>query len=266
MKLETLTLEVVKLAKEVGNYIRNQRDKISVSDVENKGLHDLVTFVDKESENRIVQRLSKLFAEAGFIAEENQALKRKSDYNWIIDPLDGTTNFIHGIPVFSVSIALANKEEIILGVIYEINQDECFYAWKGGGAYLNSKQIYVSTTAKLNDSLLATGFPYSDYALLKPYLELFEDLMKSTRGIRRLGSAAADMAYLACGRFDVFYEYGLSSWDIAAGIIIVIEAGGNVSDFNNEDNFLFGRQMIASNSIVHQEFLKHLQQYFTQYL
>jgi myo-inositol-1(or 4)-monophosphatase len=266
MNLNTITIEVAKLAKKVGAYIKTQHNNISDTDIEHKGLHDLVTFVDKEAEHRIVKGLTKILPEAGFIAEENQALKKKEAYNWIIDPLDGTTNFIHGVPVFSVSIALALNDEVISGVIYEINQDECFYAWKNGGAYLNNKRILVSSTKKLNDSLIATGFPYADYTRLKHYLGLFEELMKSTRGLRRLGSAAVDMAYLACGRFDVFYEYGLNPWDVAGGIIIVKEAGGHVTDFKGGEDFLFGREIIASNNQVYTEFTNLLKQHFDEHI
>jgi len=266
MNLKPITIEVAELAKDVGAYIKTQHNKISDSDVEHKGLHDLVTFVDKEAENRIVKGLTKMLPEAGFIAEENQALKKKESYNWIIDPLDGTTNFIHGVPVFSVSIALALNDKIISGIIYEINLDECFYAWKNGGAYLNGNQIKVSSTKKINNSLIATGFPYADYTRLKPYLGLFEELMKVSRGIRRLGSAAIDLAYLACGRFDVFYEYGLNPWDVAGGIIIVKEAGGHVTDFKSGDDFLFGREIIASNNQVHEEFTDLLKQHFNEHI
>lgn len=176
--------------------------------------------------------------------------------------MDGTTNFIHGLPIFSISIALAHKNEIIAGVIYEINQDECFYAWKNGGAFLNGKQIYVSKTDKLDDSLLATGFPYYDYSRLDAYLQLFKHFMQNTRGVRRLGSAAVDLAYVACGRFDGFYEYGLNPWDVAAGIILVKEAGGNCIDFNEGKDYLYGREIIASNKNIQKELFESLQIFF----
>lgn len=264
MNLKAITIDVIELAKEIGNYIKTQRSIISGSDVEYKGIHDLVTFVDKEAEKRLVNSLSKILPKAGFIAEENQSLEKTEEYNWIIDPLDGTTNFIHGVPVFSVSIALAFKEEVISGVIYEVNRDECFYAWQEGGSFLNGVRINVTHNDSLDNALLATGFPYSDYSLLKPYLGLFEEMMKITRGLRRLGSAAVDMAYLACGRFDVFYEYGLNPWDIAAGVIIVKEAGGMVTDFSSKDAFLFGREIVASNTHIHKTFMSHLQKYFME--
>jgi len=262
MNLENITNQVVGLARSVGGFIKTESKKFSSDDIIEKGVHNLVTYVDKESENKIVNALKTIFPEAGFIAEENQALERKEQYNWIIDPLDGTTNFVHSLPPFSVSIALADKEEIIAGVIYEINLDECFYAWKDGPAFLNGGEIHVSKTKLLDNSLIATGFPYYDYSLMKPYLELLSDLMQTSRGVRRLGSAAVDLAYVACGRFDLFYEYSLNPWDVAAGILIVQRAGGAVSDFKGGKDFLFGKQIIASNKLIHKEFDSKMQQFF----
>jgi len=164
--------------------------------------------------------------------------------------------------LFSISIALAKKEEILLGVIYEINLDECFFAWKDGPAFLNGNIISVSKTAEMTDSLIATGFPYYDYSKIKNYLSLLGDLMETTRGIRRLGSAAVDLAYVACGRFELFYEYSLNPWDVAAGIVIVQQAGGQVSDFKNGRNYLFGKEIIASNKLIQHEFLIKLKKHF----
>jgi myo-inositol-1(or 4)-monophosphatase len=262
MNLENITIQVVGLARNVGEFIRTESKKFKSEDIIEKGVHNLVTYVDKESEKQIVSSLRKVFPEAGFIAEENQELKRNERYNWIIDPLDGTTNFVHGLPPFSVSIALADKDEIIIGVIYEINLAECFYAWKDGPAFFNGKQIQVSKTKLLDNALIATGFPYYDYSLMKPYLELLSDLMQSTRGVRRLGSAAVDLAYVACGRFDLFYEYSLNPWDVAAGILIVQRAGGTVSDFKGGTDFLFGKQIIATNKLIHKEFYSKMKQHF----
>jgi myo-inositol-1(or 4)-monophosphatase len=230
--------------------------------VEEKGLHDLVSYVDKEAEKRLVTALSEIVPAAGFIAEENPHLKRSSKMNWIVDPLDGTTNFVHGVPLYSVSIALIDENELVSGVVYEINHDECFYAWKDGTAFLNDKPLKVSPAKKLEQSLVATGFPYHDYSLMKPYLKLFDDLMRSTRGIRRLGSAAVDLAYVACGRFELFYEYGLNPWDVAAGAFIVQQAGGQITDFRRGDNYVFGGQIVASNRTTHEELMKKIEQHF----
>jgi len=262
MKLDIITKQVANLSRAVGNIIKGESIKLKSSDIEVKGIHNLVTYVDKQSEKTIVNELRKILPEAGFIAEEDSSLKTEEQYNWVIDPLDGTTNFIHGLPPYSISIALLDKEEPILGVIYEINLDECFYAWKGSPAFLNGKEIYVSKTDLLDNSLIATGFPYYDYSKLPQYMELLSDLMQTTRGVRRLGSAAVDLAYVACGRFDVFYEYGLNSWDIAAGIIIAKQAGATISDFRGANDYLFGREIIASNSKTHIEFLSKIKHHF----
>lgn len=262
MNLELLTKQVSNISRGIGSFLNNEVKKLKKEDIETKGLNDFVTYVDKASEERIIKELRKLLPEAGFIAEENSKLEEKDTYNWIIDPLDGTTNFIHKVPLFAISIALAKKNKIILGVIYEINLHECFYAWKDGGAYLNGHQILVSDCAELKDSLLATGFPYNDYDRLDAYLSLFKDLIKSTHGLRRLGSAAVDLAYTACGRFDGFYEYGLNSWDVAAGAIIVKEAGGIVNDFSGGDDYIFGREIVASAPHFNQEFLKIIKRHF----
>jgi myo-inositol-1(or 4)-monophosphatase len=264
MNLELITKQVTNVARVVGNFLRAEVKKIDLSDIEIKGLNNFVTYVDKNSEKRLVGELSKILPEAGFIAEENSGLQKKDIYNWIIDPLDGTTNFIHKVPLYSISIALMEREKVISGVIYEINLQECFYAWKLGGAFLNGHKIRVSDTAWLKDSLLATGFPYYDYGRLDEYLKLFKFLMEHTHGLRRLGSAAVDLAYTACGRFDGFYEYGLSPWDVAAGAIIVEEAGGKISDFSGNDNFIFGKEVVVANAGVYKELLDAIRLHFSE--
>lgn len=266
MQLDIITKQVVNLSRAVGHTIKQEVNKLDKTDIEEKGLHDLVTYVDKKSEKMIVAELGKILPESGFIAEEDASLKKSEKFNWIIDPLDGTTNFIHRVPLYAISIALMDEDEVIMGVVFEINLNECFYAWKGSPAFLNGKEIHVSNTENLNDSLLATGFPYYDYSMIDPYLVLFKDLMKTSRGVRRLGSAAVDLAYVACGRFDLFYEYGLQSWDVAAGALIVKQAGGKVNDFRDNNNFVFGKQIIASNKLIHNEFTNKLHHYFKEYI
>jgi len=253
---------VANLSRVVGNYIKNESRKLNPADIKHKGLNDLVTYVDRTSEQRLVYELGKLLPEAGFIAEENSSLKKKEKFNWIIDPLDGTTNFVHGIPLYSISIALVEERQIISGVIFEINLHECFYAWQNGGAYLNEHTINTSKTNQLKESLVATGFPYTDFSRIDAYSEVFQHLMKNSHGIRRLGSAAVDLAYVACGRFDTFYEYGLNSWDVAAGALIVKEAGGTVTDFKGKDNYLSDAEIIASNPYIYDEFLELIQRNF----
>ncbi len=262
MNLEALTARVVNLCKETGKMIREEVNKLEEADVEYKGVHNLVTYVDKKSEDILITELGKMLPEAGFIAEEDEKLPRGERYNWIVDPLDGTTNFIHKIPLYSISIALNDGNETILGVVYEINLKECFYAWKNGPALLNGRKIHVTETDELDKSLLATGFPYYDYSLLDPYLALFKDMMQNSRGVRRLGSAAVDLVYVAAGRFELFYEYGLNPWDVAAGALIVKQAGGNITRFNGDNDFVFGKEIVASNNLVHEEFIKKLNSYF----
>ena len=206
MNLQQLTIQVTNLTHAVGKMLKEELKNFSRDKVETKGLHDFVSYVDKSAEEILVKELSKILPEAGFIAEENTETKKGERYNWVIDPLDGTTNFIHGIPLFSISIALMDGDEVISGVVHEVNQNECFYAWKNSKAYLNGNEIKVSDAQTLNDSLLATGFPYYDYSRIKPYMEMFQMLMRQTHGVRRLGSAAVDLAYVACGRFEGFYE------------------------------------------------------------
>lgn len=262
INLQTLCQEVSELSKAVGVFIRSEQTKFSSEKIEVKGKNDFVSYVDKTSEKLIVEKLSKLLPEAGFIAEEGTSTKKGEIYNWVIDPLDGTTNFIHGIPCFAISIALMRKEELILGVIYEVNFDECFYAWEGSKAFLNGKEIRVSETSKLSDSLLATGFPYYDYGHTDEYLRLFKHFMKNTHGLRRLGSAATDLAYVACGRFEGFYEYSLHPWDVAAGAFIVQQAGGKVTDFKGEGNYIFGKEIVAGNAVFFDEFLTAVKTHF----
>ena len=255
MDLKKLTLSVCDLSFGVGEFLKQEVSKLKSTDIQLKGLHNFVTWVDQESEHRIVEKLSKLLLDSGFIAEENPALK-PGEYTWIIDPLDGTTNFIHGVPLYCISIGLMYQDETILGVVYEPNLKECFYTWKSGPAYLNREIIHVSQTATVNESLFATGFPYYDYRRLDDYLAIFKHLLQNSHGVRRLGSAAADLAYTACGRYDGFFEYGLSSWDVNAGSLLVKNAGGMVTDFRGTDDYIFGKQIIATNNAVYSEFLK----------
>ena len=253
MDLNQLLESTITVAKKAGAFIRKERQNFDIDKVEHKGFNDLVSYVDKEAERIIVDELSHLLPEAGFITEEETNNVQKEVYNWIIDPLDGTTNFIHGIPVFSVSIGLSKGDQIVLGVVYEINMDECFYATAGGGAYCNGKAIFVSKAPDLASSLIATGFPYNDLGLMDRYLGVLKSLMQKSHGLRRLGSAAVDLCYVACGRMDGYFEYNLNSYDVAAGALIVQEAGGLVADFKNGDDFIFGREILATNKLIHQE-------------
>jgi myo-inositol-1(or 4)-monophosphatase len=258
---QQLTLATCEIARTVGKFMAEERKSFDVSMIENKGLHDLVSYVDKESEKRIIDELLKLLPESGFIAEEGTNNKRGVRYNWVIDPLDGTTNFIQGVPIYAVSIGLLDGDELVSGVVYEVGRDECFYAWKDGGAFLNGEPIRVSKRGDIHDALLATGFPYHDFSELESYMEFLKWTMKNARGVRRLGSAATDMAYVACGRFDAFWEYDLKPWDVAAGAVIVKEAGGIVTDYKGGNNYLFGREIVASNKLIDKLILDKIQEF-----
>jgi myo-inositol-1(or 4)-monophosphatase len=264
MNLENLCFDVQGIAKIAGVFIAEEREKFSIQDVEVKGKANFVSYVDKQAEKLIVDELQKLLPGSGFIAEEGTGINNGEKYKWIIDPLDGTTNFIHGLPPFAVSIALMEDEEIILGVVYEITQDECFYAWKGSKAYLNGDEIKVSTASTTSDALIATGFPYSAFEKLESYVESMRYFMVHSHGLRRLGSAATDMSYVAAGRFEAFYEHGLKPWDVAAGTIILRQAGGKVSDFNGGDKFLFNGEIVASNGAYFDEFYDIVHKYFLE--
>ncbi len=263
MDLKNLTEQVSQIAKSAGEIIRQNINNRNKLEIETKGLNDFVTQIDKACELLIVTELEKLIPDAGFIAEENTSVKVGETFNWIVDPLDGTTNFIHGFFPCAVSIGLKQNEEIILGVVYEVGFDECFYAWKNGGAWLNGKEIKVSEKSLFKNALLATGFPYHEFAPLEKYMKLLTHLTKNTQGIRRLGSAATDMAYVACGRFDGFYEYDLKPYDVAAGIVIVKEAGGDICDFKGGNDYLFGKEIVASNKAIFSDFRATVAKFMT---
>ncbi|MCL4815675.1 MAG: inositol monophosphatase [Flavobacteriales bacterium] len=260
MNYEEMCKKVVEIAQRAGNFISSQR--VIASDIEEKSKNSLVTFVDKQTEKIIVDALSNLLPEAGFITEEGTSDKKGKKFSWIIDPLDGTTNFIHGVPCYAVSIALTENEDIVLGVVYEINLKECFYAWKNSKAYLNGKEIAVSNTSQLKNALIATGFPYYNFSKLNEYLDLFRNLLQETRGIRRPGAASVDLAYVACGRFGGFYEITLHPWDVAAGAFIIQQAGGFVSDFSGNNNWLYGEEIVVGNKTIHQELLDKIKNHF----
>lgn len=250
--------KVCDIAKKAGETIRLHAGKLEAGEITVKGKHDLVTVADKESEQLIVSELKKILPGAGFIAEEGTETNRGGKYNWIIDPLDGTTNFVHGIAPYAVSIALTEGDKTVIGVVYEVVRDECFYACEGDGAYLNGQRINVSETAEINDCLIATGFPFRNYDRLTPFMDVLKYFILNTRGVRRLGAAAVDLAYIAAGRFDFFFEYDLKPWDVAAGAYIVQRAGGVVCDFGENDNYIFGKEIVASNPFIYNSAIKEL--------
>jgi myo-inositol-1(or 4)-monophosphatase len=254
--LKSLCTEIESAARTAAEFITKESEVFNINDTESKGLNNFVTYVDKGSEKMLIEKLTPLIPEAGFIAEEGTSVKKGLKYNWIIDPLDGTTNFLHNVRPYAISIGLMEDDEVIAGVVHEVSGNETFTAWKDGGAWLNGRRIHVSDTPILSGSLVATGFPYNLFDRLTPYMNLLTYLVKNTHGVRRLGSASIDLAYVACGRFDLFFEYDLKIWDIAAGILLVREAGGKFSDFSGNMTGLSGDETLASNALIYYEILE----------
>lgn len=251
-----ICLNVCEIAKKVGAFIAAERENFSVGMVEIKGHQNFVSHVDKQAERMCVSLLGELLPEAGYITEEQTIEQTKAPLMWVVDPLDGTTNFIHGLPPYCVSIALMNGGEVVVGVIYEVHADECFYAWKGSKAYMNGREIRVSECTKMCDALVSMGFAYDMDDTINDFLRQTEYVQLHTHGVRRLGSAAANLAYVACGRFDAFSQINLSPWDVAAGVLIVKAAGGVVTDLKGGNNYVFGREVITTNKTLYEEFKK----------
>ncbi len=262
MDLTGICQEVIAASKDVGAFIMGEARNFDREKIEFKGINNMVSYVDKEAEKRLAQACRKALPAAGFIAEEGTGQESPGGYNWVIDPLDGTTNFIHGIPVFAISIALMKGNELLLGVVHELNHDECFHAVKGGGAYCNQKKIHAAQHEKLSAALIATGFPYYDFEKKDQYMDIIEALMQNSHGLRRMGAASVDLAYVACGRFDAFFEYNLFPWDVAAGSLIVQEAGGTVSDFRGGGDFVFGKELVAASKLAHPQLLDTIATHF----
>lgn len=258
MEIRALIDNVEKLVRTTGLFIKEELGKVVESDIESKALNSLVSYVDKEAERKLVEGLSALTPGCGFITEEDTPDDDTREYVWIIDPLDGTTNFLRQIPHFSVSVALRVDNIVQLGFVYNIMLDEMFSAGNGHGAYLNGRKIEVSSTEHFNETIIATGFPYENRNTL-PFVDILNDIMIAGRGIRRFGSAALDLAFVAVGRIDAYYECCLNRWDVAAGILIVQEAGGYVTDFKGGANYDNGKEIIASNGIIHEELLNIIQ-------
>ncbi len=253
----------VRAAKIAGNFILDNLGKISKKDVGLKKASDFVTFVDKESERLIIRTIRSYFPEHFFLAEESLKETKTQKYRWIIDPLDGTTNFIHQFPVFSISIALEYKGEIILGVVNDPFKKEIFTAIKGEGAFLNNRLIKVSSISSLKEGLITTGFPFRSKKFIDLYLKLFKEIFNNASDLRRAGSAALDLAYVACGRCEGFFELGLSPWDIAAGEILIREAGGVITDFAGGEDHLKTGNVVAGNPFIHKKLLKKVRRVFS---
>lgn len=257
-ELKRMTLAVCDIAKSAGSYIKEERAKFSLTKVERKHAHDYVSYVDKGSEQRIVSALRQLLPEAGFITEEGSAGHDQEQLVWVIDPLDGTTNFIHQFPPYAVSIALMQGQQIIIGVVYEICANECYYAWQGGGAYLDGTPIHVSHQ-EIEDALLCFQLPYNSEAY-KPTAKHFIDTFYGhCASIRMMGSAAIALCYVAAGRLDGYAEQYLGQWDFMAGGLIVREAGGSVTDFSGSADFTQGNSVVATNGIIQQHILNAIE-------
>ena len=260
--LEQITRLVCQVAREAGAYIRKERASFSLDKVERKHAHDYVSYVDKGSEQLIVKALRKIVPEAGFITEEgttkddvSDVSHQSSDFTWVVDPLDGTTNFIHGFAPYAVSIALCKGREIVVGVVYEIVSDECFYAWKDGGAWIDGQPLHVGTSA-ISDALLCLQLPYNSDAY-KPVIKcLIDHFYGHVGSIRMMGSAAIALCYVAAGRLDAYAERYIGQWDYMAGALIVMEAGGRVTNYAGEDYFMEGDSVVATNGMVHEDLLR----------
>lgn len=259
IQYKDICFSAMEVVKKAAAFVRERHENRHELVIEEKGRQNFVTEVDLKAEQILVSGLSELLPEAGFIAEEGTSTHRGERYNWVVDPIDGTTNFIHGVFPFAISVGLAREDEVVAGIVYEFGLDEYFYAWKGGGAWLNGKAIQVSRVASVGRALIATGFPYTDFTYLEEFMQSMDHFMKHSHGLRRLGSAATDIAYVACGRYDGFYEYGLNPWDVAAGIILVQEAGGEVSDFGGRTYPLFTETFISANHQIFTEFQHSIQ-------
>lgn len=261
INLETTCKRVLEIVENTSMFIEENFGKVSNEEVEIKDHNSLVSYVDKNAEKILVDGLSEIIPESGFITEED-TIDSKKEYTWIIDPLDGTTNFLYDIPHFSVSVALEYNGELVLGVIADVMRKEQYYAWKNGGAFMNGDKIQVSKRTNFSECIIATGFPYESYYNKKPYFQMMEKVMNEARGLRRFGSAALDMAYVANGRFDAFYETSLNPWDVAGGIVICREAGGVLSDYQGGDKFYSGSSTIVANAEIYEILVKHTKEYF----
>ena len=291
MDLQQLTLSVCKVAREAGAYINKERASFSLDKVERKHAHDYVSYVDKGSEQLIVKALRELLPEAGFITEEGTTMEDvrgkmedvrgkmedvrcqmddgRGKLTWVVDPLDGTTNFIHGFAPYAVSIALCKGREIVVGVVYEIVGDECFYAWQGGGAWMSDgrckmddgrcKMLHVGKS-EINDALLCLQLPYNSDAYKPVIKRLIDHFYGNVGSIRMMGSAAIALCYVAAGRLDAYAERYIGQWDYMAGALIVQEAGGRVTNYAGDDYFMEGDSIVATNGVVHQDLLEAVRQ------
>jgi myo-inositol-1(or 4)-monophosphatase len=253
----------VEAAKEAGRYLKYSVGKVKSIEMKQGEERNLVSEIDKTSEAKIISIIKRHYPNHAILAEESGASSASADYKWVIDPLDGTTNFLHGLPIFCVTIAIEYKAEIVAGVVYDPNLEELFTAEKGSGAYCNGKRMRVTQTSDLMSSLLVTGFPYDIAQNPDNAVGHFVNFLMEGQGLRRLGSAALDLSYIAAGRFDGFWEVNLNPWDMAAGVLFVHEAGGKVSDFSGVPSSIYNKQVLATNGSIHDAMLQVLKKGMT---
>ena len=257
-ELKGLTMAVCDVARQAGAFIRSERLQFHADRIERKHAHDYVSYVDKQSEQLIVSALRQLLPEAGFITEEGTATYTDEQYCWVVDPLDGTTNFIHHFPPYAVSIALKQGARILLGVVYEVCADECFYSWLGGGSYSNGQPLMVSS-APLADALVCFQLPYNSDAYSPVAQSLIRRFYGRVASVRMLGSAAIALCYVAAGRLDAYAEKYIGQWDYMAGALVVSEAGGHCTDYAGSTAFTEGNSIVATNGLIHQDILQGIQ-------
>lgn len=249
--LEIFRRDALPVIRRAGEYILGEAKDFDRDHIEEKDKNSLVSYVDKTAEQMLVQSFRAIFPDSGFITEEDVTTSEEKEMTWIIDPLDGTTNFLQGIPCYSVSVALQYRSELIAGAIYDPVHDEMFLGLLDQGAYLNGKRIQPFNSRPHAKCLIGTGFPYSDMSLLEPHMAILRDVLTECRGMRRLGSAALDMAYVAASRIDGFYEHTLNIYDVAAGIVIVREQGGLVTDYNGKHHLGRYGDIVAGSPHIH---------------
>jgi myo-inositol-1(or 4)-monophosphatase len=248
----------IEAAKEAGKYLKYSVGKVKSIEMKQGEERNLVSEIDKTSEAKIISIIKRHYPNHAILAEESGASSMSADYKWVIDPLDGTTNFLHGLPIFCVTLAVEYKGEIVAGVVYDPNLDELYTAEKGSGAYCNGKRMRVTQTSDLIGSLLVTGFPYDIAQNPDNAVGHFVNFLMEGQGLRRLGSAALDLSYIAAGRFDGFWEVNLNPWDMAAGVLFVQEAGGKVTDFSGVPSSIYNKQVLATNGVIHDAMLQVL--------
>jgi myo-inositol-1(or 4)-monophosphatase len=252
----------VRAARRAASIISRASLNIDVLTVKHKTFNDLVSEVDRAAEQAIINVLKHAYPEHAILAEESGA-QGDSEYLWIIDPLDGTTNFLHGFPQYAVSIALSHKQTLTQAVVYDPGRNELFTASRGRGAYLNDRRLRVSKRIKLADALIGTGFPFRELKHLDAYMDMFRDIVKNTAGVRRAGAASLDLAYVAAGRLDGFWEIGLGPWDIAAGNLLIQEAGGLIGDFEGNDGYLKSGNVVGGNPKIFAQLINILAPHLT---